>query len=156
MIASVQPAAANCPETNMLKVLNTDQVRFIALLAKAGRTARDELLGNVGEDQLELAELKPARGEHNPAAALGFAPLAPDAPQIAALRDALASLTSAGRAELYALMRVGENQIAVDKLYLGLREAERLGDETTTAALLEDVDLHDHLMKGLYEGRLSS
>ena len=140
----------------MLKALNTDQVRFIALLAKAGRIARDELLGNVGEDQLELAELKPARGEHNPTAALGFAPLAPDAPQIAALRDALASLTPAGRSELYALMRVGQNQLAVGKWYRGLREAERLGDETITASLLEDVDLHDHLMKGLYEGRLSS
>ena len=137
----------------MLKALNTDQVRFIALLAKAGRIARDELLGNVGEDQLELAELKPARGEHNPTAALG---LAVDAPQIAALRDALASLTSVGRTELYALMRIGQNQLAVGKWYRGLREAERLGDETITAALLEDVDLHDHLMKGLYEGRLSS
>jgi hypothetical protein len=139
----------------MFKVLNADQVRFIALLAEAGRIARNELLGNVGEDQLELPELKPARGEHNPAAGLGFAPLAPDAPEIAALRDALGSLTSAGRAELYALMRVGQSQIAIGKWYVGLREAERFGDETTTAALLEDVDLHDHLMKGLYEGGLS-
>ena len=73
----------------MLKALNTDQVRFIALLAKAGRVARDELLGNIGEDQLEFAELKPMRGEHNPTAALGFAPLAPDAPQVAALRRPL-------------------------------------------------------------------
>ena len=140
----------------MLKALNTDQVRFIALLAKAARVARDELLGNVDEDQLELAELKPARGEHNPTAALGFAPLGADAPQMVALREALASLTFAGHSELYALMRVGQNQLAVGKWYRGLREAERLGDETITAALLDDVDLHDHLMKGLYEGGLSS
>ena len=53
-------------------------------------------------------------------------------------------------------MRVGQNQLAVGKWDRGLTEAERLGDETITGSLLEDVDLHDHLMKGLYEGRLSS
>ena len=136
----------------MLKALNTNQVRFIALLAKEGRIARDELLGNVGEDQLGFAEVKPARGEHNPTAALGFAPLAPDAPQITALRDAVASLSPAGRAELYALMRVGQNQLAIGKWNIGLAEARTLGDETITGSLMEDADLHDHLMKGLYEG----
>jgi hypothetical protein len=105
---------------------------------------------------LELPELKPARGEHNPTAALGFAPLAADAPQIIALRDALASLSPAGRAELYALMRIGQNQLATGQWELGLTEAKRLGDTTIMGSLLEDADLHDHLMKGLYEGRLSS
>jgi hypothetical protein len=31
-----------------------------------------------------------------------------------------------------------------------------LGDETVTAAIIEDPDLHDHLTKGLYEAKLSS
>lgn len=140
----------------MLKALNTDQVRFVALLAEAARIAREKLLDNIAEDQLESAEEKPARGEHNPTAALGFAPLGPDAPEILALGEALASLPPTGRAELYALMRVGQNQLAVGKWYRGLREAERFGDKTITAALLEDVDLHDHLMKGLYEGGLAA
>jgi hypothetical protein len=29
-----------------------------------------------------------------------------------------------------------------------------LGDKTIVAAMLEDPDLHDHLMKGLYEADL--
>ena len=47
----------------MLKELNVDQVRFVALLAKAARAQRDDLLGNVAED--DLADVKAARGEHN-------------------------------------------------------------------------------------------
>jgi hypothetical protein len=33
-------------------------------------------------------------------------------------------------------------------------EAVSLGDEAATAALLDDPDLHDHLLKGLYELKL--
>jgi len=53
----------------MLKELNVDQACFVALLAKAARAQRDDLLGDAAED--DLAELKAARGEHNPTAALG-------------------------------------------------------------------------------------
>lgn len=64
----------------MLKALSPDRARFIALLANAARMQRDERLGNVAEK--DLAEVKPARGDHNPTADLGFTPLPPDAPQI--------------------------------------------------------------------------
>lgn len=37
----------------MRKDLNTDQTRFVAILAKAARTQRDELLGNVAEKDLD-------------------------------------------------------------------------------------------------------
>jgi hypothetical protein len=37
------------------------------------------------------------------------------------------------------------------KWHRGLVEAENLGDEAVTATLIEDPDLHDHLMKSLYE-----
>ena len=57
----------------MLTALNVDQARFVALLAKAARTQRDELLGNVAE--ADLSPIKAARGEHNPTAELGFEPL---------------------------------------------------------------------------------
>jgi hypothetical protein len=138
----------------MLKALNPDQARFIALLANAARVQRDELLGNVAED--DLADGKAARGEHNPTAALGFAPLTEDASQIKALREAIAALPSAERAELYALMRVGQGDLAIRKWYRGIAEAARLGDETVMASLLEDPDLHDHIAKGLYEAKLAS
>jgi hypothetical protein len=138
----------------MLHVVNPDQAHFVALLAKAARTQRDEFLGNVAEN--DLVELKAARGDHNATAALGFAPLAPEAPQITALRDAIAALSPEGRSELYVLMRVGQGELAVRKWHRGIVEAANLGDEIVTASLIEDPDLHDHLLKGLYEANLAS
>ena len=88
-----------------LEELEVRQAQFIAILAKAARQQRDELLGNVAEE--DLGGVKPGRGEHNPTAALGFEPLSPQAPQISALRDAIASLSADARCELYALMRIG-------------------------------------------------
>ncbi len=137
----------------MLKELNADQARFIAIIAKAARTQRDELQGNVAED--DLGQLKPGRGEHNPTQALGFAPLAPESSQMTALREAITTLSPAARLELYTLMRVGQGHLAVRGWHRGISEAAALGDETATAALIEDPDLHDHLSKGLYESKLS-
>lgn len=139
----------------MLKDLTVVQARFVALLAKAARVQRDTLLGNVAEDDL-AKELNPARGEHNPTAALGFEPLRPSAPQTVALREAVATLSRTARSELYTLVRIGQGDLAAKKWYLGLSEASLLGDETIAAAIVEDPDLHDHIMKGLYEAELAS
>ncbi len=138
----------------MLKALNTDPANFVAVLAKAARLQRDELLGNVAEH--DIIESKAARGEHNPTATLGFEPLAPDAPQLTALRDAVAGLSSEARSELYTLMRIGQGHIAAEKWHHGIVEAAALGDQTVAALLMEDADLHDHLVKGLYEAKLPS
>ena len=138
----------------MLKDLNVEQARFIALLAKTARTQRDAVLGNVAEEDLD--GLLPGRGEHNPAAELGFDPLPAEASQTAALREAIASLSATARQELYALMRVGQGHLAAKQWHRGLSEAEALGENTVTAAIIEDADLHDHLAKGLYEAGLSS
>ncbi len=138
----------------MIKELNTDQVHFVAILAKAARTQRDEMLRRVKEQ--ELADVTAARGEHNPTALLGMEPLRSDAAQRAALQNAIASLSAAGRAELYALMRIGQGHLAAKKWHRGLTDAQLLGDEAIGAALLDDVDLHDHLSKGLYESNLAA
>jgi hypothetical protein len=53
-------------------------------------------------------------------------------------------------------MRVGQGQLAAKKWNRGLAEALTLGDGTITATLIEDPDLHDHLMKGLYETKLAT
>jgi hypothetical protein len=37
-----------------------------------------------------------------------------------------------------------------------LSEANLLGDETITGAIAEDPDLHDHIIKGLYEAETAS
>ena len=138
----------------MLTALNVDQARFVALLAKAARTQRDELLGSVSE--ADLAPIKPARGEHDPTAGLGFEPLRQAAPQATALREAVASLSAQARCELYTLMRIGQGDFAANKWHRGLTEAGLLGDETIAAAITEDADLHEHIMKGLYEAELAS
>jgi hypothetical protein len=138
----------------MLKELNRDQAEFVAVLAKTARMQRDSSIAEVRE--ADLAEPTRARGEHNPTADLGFVALPEDAPQLTMLRDAVDSLTPAGRSELYALMRMGQGDLAAKKWHRGLTEAATLGDSTVTAALLEDPDLHDHLMKGLYEANLTA
>ena len=97
--------------------------------------------------------MKSARGEHNPTATFGFEPVSEDAP---ALREAITGLSSAERSELYALIRVGQGQFAARQWHSGIVETMTLGDETTTALLIEDPDLHDHLVKGLYELALAS
>lgn len=133
----------------MFTNLTTQQVNSIVTLAKAARTQRDQFLGNVAE--ADLADSKAARGEHNPTAALGFEPIPPEAPQIIALREAVAALSSAARAELYALMRAGQGDLAMQTWDRGIGDAERLGDDAVTGSLIEDPDLHHHLTKGLYK-----
>jgi Protein of unknown function (DUF3775) len=137
-----------------LEELEVRQAQFIAILAKAARQQRDELLGNVAEE--DLGGVRPGRGEHNPTAALGFEPLSSDAPQISALRDAIASLSAAARCELYALMRIGQGHFGAKELRQGASEAYRVGDEAASNAILEDADLHYHIKKALYEADLSA
>ena len=133
----------------MLKDLNADQARFVALLAKAARAERDAMLGH-GPGRT-LNETTAARGERNPTAALGFDPLPADNLQLKALRDALDSLSPKARSELYVLMRVGQGQVAAQQWHRGLQDAQLLGETSLAAALIEDPDLHDHVSKGLYE-----
>ena len=137
----------------MLRALNVDQARFVALLARTARTQRDALLGNVAE--VDLDGVTPGRGEHNPTAELGLEPLAAEASQTAALREAIASLSPTARQELYTLMRVGQGHLSAKKWHRGITEAEALGDTTITAAIIDDPDLHDHITKGLYEAERS-
>jgi len=138
----------------MLIELNVDQARFIALLAKAARTQRDSLIGKVAE--ADLGDPRGARGEHNPTAPLGLDPLPEASPQTAALKDALGVLTAPARAELNTLRRIGQGDIAANKWHRGLAEAVLLSDSAVTAAILEDADLHDHIMKGLYQAQLAA
>ena len=137
----------------MLKALNRDQVHFIALLARAARTQRDAVLGNVAE--ADLGGATPGRGEHNPTTELALDPLRGDAAQLAALSEAIASLSATARFELYALMQLGQGQLTARKWHSGLAEAEMLGEAAITAAIMDDPDLHDHLTKGLFEAKLS-
>jgi hypothetical protein len=133
----------------MLTELRQDQAQLVALLAKAARLQRDKLLGHVAEE--DLGGVEPARGEHNPTAELGFAPLEPSSPQLRSLREAIDALSPPARIELYGLMRIGQGHLAAAQWSSGVSDAAGLDEPTIEAALLDDADLHDHLMKGLYE-----
>lgn len=137
----------------MLRDLNADQAHFIALLARAARTQRDAVLCNVAEADLD--GVTPRRGEHNATAELGLQPLPGETSQTAALREAIAALLPTARQELYALMRIGQGHLAAKRWHRGLSEAEALGENTVTEAIIDDADLHDHLAKGLYEAKIS-
>ena len=137
----------------MLKDLNADQARFIALLAKTARLQRDASLGHVPEG--DLGGVNPGRGVHNPTAEIGLDALPTEAPQAAALREAIGSLSQTARRELYALMRIGQGHLAAKKWHRGLSEAEMLGEETISATIMDDPDLHTHVTKGLYQAGLS-
>lgn len=137
----------------MLKELDPNKARAIAALARAARVERDEMLGKVAERDLDVAP--PARGEHNPAAELGLEPLPTSAREVQSLRNAITALSPAARSELYVLMRMGQGDLAVKDWGWGLSEADRLGDETVAGEVIDDVDLHDHIAKALYEMGLS-
>ena len=132
----------------MLRAMNKDQAYFIALLAQVARVQRDKLLGNVAEN--DLGGTKSSRGAHNPTALLGFEPLPADSEQLTALREAISALAPEGRAELYVLTRMGQGDLAAQDWDRRLDEAALLGEQAV-GALLDDPDLHDHLVKGLYE-----
>ena len=138
----------------MLENLTVDQARLVARLAQAARAERDAMLGH-GPDR-DLSKTTAARGERNPTAALGFDPLPGENRRLTALRDALDVLPPAARSEVYVLTRIGQGHLAADQWDRGMQEAQSLGDTTVTGTLIEDPDLHDHLLKGLYEARLGS
>jgi hypothetical protein len=133
----------------MLQQLTEEQAKQIAALAKAVRKARDALLNNVPDE--DLGEPPSARGEHNPTAAFALDPLPPDDLSLKALQQAVGALTPDARSELFVLMRMGQGDLGINDWERGLSEARLLGEEPVTATIVEDVDLHDHLTKGLYE-----
>ncbi len=136
----------------MLKALSVAEVKHIAGIAKATRSARDEMLDKVRDEALE--EVKPARGEHNPAAKLGFDPLPPDEAVRSALEEAITALTASARSELRALMWVGRGDYAAKDWDRALADAAAVHDSVTLGVLLEQADLQSFLTKGLYELKL--
>lgn len=135
----------------MLKELSLRQAHLIAQLAKAARDRRDGLLHR-GADKT-VSEPHPAKGEHDRIGAGGFDVLPADDPAVTALRGAIGGLRPAARSELFALMRIGQGDLAAADWQRGLSEAATLGDESIGAILADDIDLQSHLDRGLYQLR---
>jgi hypothetical protein len=125
------------------------EARRIAELAGAARAARDRVLAPVRE--AELGEPTPARGEHHAAGALGFGGMPSVEPTQRALFEAIAQLPPDIRRKLWAVMRTGGGDYARRDWDLAMAAADNLSDETVIRDLADDVDLHDKLMKGLFE-----
>jgi hypothetical protein len=133
----------------MLYEIEILEARRIAELAALAREARDRALTSLSE--AELGEVKPARGEHHPAGALGFEAIPADEPARRALREALEGLPPQIRRKLWAVMRTGCGDYARGDWDQAMAAAEAISDEGIISDLAEAVDLHDALMKGLYE-----
>ena len=132
----------------MLENLKPDEAKRIADLAKVARRARDKGLSSFSER--ELGEPVAARGEHNPAGAIGLEPLRPNHPARVALERAIASLCPEARWDLQALIWVGRGEYAAKDWSEAVTIASTSAD-ATVEALVDHPDLHDFVMKGLYE-----
>ncbi len=128
--------------------LTVDQAKRVADLAQAARQARDESLSALGEQ--ELGEPEPARGEHNPAGAAGLEPLPVDHPKRVALQRAMAELSAEARWELQALVWLGQGEYAAKDWAEAVAAASTAAD-ASIEAMVDQPDLHDLIMKGLYE-----
>ena len=135
----------------MLEELKVRQVRRIAKLASSAREARDALLHGGGA--LASEPPHPAKGETDRTGGSDYDVAAADSSGLRALRHAIAGLRSGARQELFALMRIGQGELAAADWSEGLSEAAVLGDENIRGILAEDIDLSSHLGKGLYELR---
>ncbi len=74
-----------------------------------------------------------------------------DIPAQAALRQAIEDLPSDIRRKLWAAMRIGSGDYARGDWDEALTAASNMPDADIINDLAEEVDLHDRLMKGLYE-----
>lgn len=136
-----------------MKKISVAEVRHIAGLANAVRVARDHLLDKVRDES--VSEPKPARGEHNPMAALGLDPLEADHAATQALREAIEALPSDARWELRAMAQMGQGDYAAKDLEQAVADASTRPDDVIVGALMEQADLHEYLMKALYELKLA-
>ena len=55
------------------------------------------------------------------------------------------------RQKLWAVMRIGSGDYAAGEWDLAIADAVRLADSAFISELADEADLHDRLMKGLYE-----
>ncbi len=136
----------------MLESLTVGDVKRISELAKAARDVRDEILRPVREQ--DLGQLNPARGKHDPATALGLDPVPFDHPARKVLREALDALSTPARRELLALVWMGRGDYGAAQLDKAVADAGLITD-LSVDRFTSEADLHELLMKSLYELKLT-
>ena len=136
----------------MIEKISLEQVRQISEIAKAAHKVRDLILEKIAEE--DLGEPKPAKGEHDAAAAMGFESLPPDHPALSALVQAIRTLEPEARQELCALMWIGRGDHAPKDWVNAVAQAATMADEAIAGLLAEEPDLSGLVMKALYELKL--
>lgn len=131
----------------MLHEIEILELRRIAELAGALREARDRLLKSIAEDR--LGEPKPARGPSDPASAVGLDSLSGNR-AASELQDAVTGLPQDVLRCLWVVMKTGRGDYARKDWDRAIAEAAAFPESRLATELLDAVDLHDELMKGLH------
>ena len=132
----------------MFEALVSVQVRALAEKAEAAREAGEVKLRGVRD--AAFGEPRPARRQPEPGADVALDMLSEGEPHRRALVDALSALPPPARRELWALLLIGRGDYGLAEWDLAVTEAARLPD-IDPRLFLEQADLHDHLMKAVYE-----
>jgi hypothetical protein len=137
----------------MLKQISVDTVKQAADLADRAVADRRRFLG--GMRNIDLGHQTQERGSRNPTD-LDALNIMPDGSSTAfkQLTGMLEGLSPEQRCELRAVMLVGRGDFAGNQWDHALDEASRAPDASHYQDMAERVDLHDYLMKGLYEMNL--
>ncbi|WP_029009883.1 DUF3775 domain-containing protein [Azospirillum halopraeferens] len=138
----------------MLKKISVDTVRRAADLASDAAADRERYLA--GMYNIELEEQRRERGSRNPTD-LDALNIMSDGASAALdeLQSMLAGLSAEERTELRAVMLVGRGDYAGKEWDDALAEAGRPPDASDYRDIVEKVDLHAYLTKGLYELKLA-
>jgi hypothetical protein len=133
----------------MLNDTEAREIRRIAELALKAGEAHDRAFVNAA--QLELDEPHPPQAEARPVNDLGLAALPDDEPAVRALRDAIEAASDEFRRKLWAVSRIGSGDYAAGQWDQAIEDAALLPHSAFISELADEADLHDRLMKGLYE-----
>lgn len=87
----------------------------------------------------DLGQLKPARGKHDPAAALGLDPVPFDHPMRKVLREAIEGLSTEARRELLPLVWMGQGDYGAAQLDKAVADAASISADRFTS----EADLHE-------------
>ncbi|MGQ9370509.1 DUF3775 domain-containing protein [Azospirillum sp. ST 5-10] len=138
----------------MLNKISVDTVRRAADLASEAVADRERFLA--GMRNIELTEQQKERGSRNPTDldALNVMPTEASA-ALDELQRMLEGLSVEERTELRAVMLVGRGDYAGQEWDDALAEAGRPPDASGYSDIVEKINLHDYLMKGLYELKLA-
>ena len=124
-------------------------IRRIAQLALKAGAAQDRAFVNAAV--LELDEPHPPQAEGRPVNDLGLAALPDDEPTVRALREAIEAASDDLKRKLWAVSRIGSGDYAANQWEQAIADADHLTHSAFISELADEADLHDRLMKGLYE-----